>query len=101
MQHGHGGLRHFIVILTNIKLVVLVALIVGFTVFADQVISLFHLGDLGRLYLALIAVMLVLGAFYDICTQILYSFFKQKVTNLLDIVVTVLNPLLTIIFVCG
>jgi O-antigen/teichoic acid export membrane protein len=29
----------------------------------------------------------------------LYSFFKQKVTNLLDIVVTVLNPLLTIFFV--
>lgn len=99
LTQGHNGLRQFIVLLTNIKLAILAALIVAFTVFADQVISLFRLGTLGRLYLALICAMLVLGALYDICTQILYSFFKQKVTNLLDVVVTVLNPLLTILFV--
>jgi hypothetical protein len=50
----------------------------------------------GRLYIGLMFSLLILGALYDVCTQVLYSFFKQKVTNLLDIIVTVLNPLLTL-----
>ncbi len=99
LNGGQRGLRRFIVLLTTVKLGLLTVLIVAFVIFADPLIELFRLGELGRLYLALICIMLVLGAIYDICTQILFSFFKQKVTNLLDVVVTVLNPLLTILFV--
>ena len=99
LTQGQNGLKRFIMRLTLIKLAVLAVLIVFFTIFANSAITLFQLGSLGRLYLALISSLLVLGAIYDVCTAILYSFFKQKVTNLLDVVVTILNPLLTILFV--
>ncbi len=99
---GRGALRRFLFTITLVKLAILTLFIVGVTIFADGFISLFLSrvpASQGRQYLALIAILLVLGAIYDICTQVLYSFFKQKVTNLLDIVVTILNPLLTIFLV--
>jgi O-antigen/teichoic acid export membrane protein len=95
-QLGRGALRRFLITITLVKMAVLALMIVVLATMADSFISWFHLDSQGRLYLALIAMLLVLGALYDICTQVLYSFFKQKVTNLLDIVVTVLNPLLTL-----
>jgi O-antigen/teichoic acid export membrane protein len=95
-QLGRGALRRFLTNITLIKLALLAALIWAMTLLADSFVNWFKLGDQGRLYLALVAILLVLGGLYDICTQVLYSFFKQKVTNLLDIVVTVLNPLLTL-----
>lgn len=101
---GQVGLRRFILLLTNIKLIVLAVLVVGIAIFTDPLLDALKSGDSswetnGRLYLAMVCALLMLGAFYDVCTQILYSFFKQKITNLLDIIVTVINPLLTILFV--
>lgn len=93
---GRGALRRFLINITLIKLALLAALVCGMAALADPLVSWLNLGSLGRLYLGLMAILLVLGGIYDICTQVLYSFFKQKVTNLLDIVVTVLNPLLTL-----
>ncbi|MBN9390714.1 MAG: hypothetical protein J0I20_21975 [Chloroflexi bacterium] len=95
-QLGRGALRRFLVNITIIKLALLAVLICGLTFLADPLVSWFSLGYQGRIYLGLVAVLLVLGGLYDICTQVLYSFFKQKATNLLDIIVTVLNPLLTL-----
>lgn len=95
-QLGRGALRRFLLNITIIKLALLAALICGMAALADPLVGWFNLGHQGRLYLGLVAVLLVLGGLYDICTQILYSFFKQKATNLLDIVVTVLNPVLTL-----
>ncbi len=93
---GRGALRRFLTTITILKLALLAIMIVGMVATADSLIEWFGLGKYGRLYLALICVLLVLGAIYDICTQVLYSFFKQKITNVMDIVVTVLNPLLTL-----
>lgn len=95
-QLGRGALRRFLLNITIIKLALLAVLIWVMTALADPLVSWFSLGHQGRLYLGLVAVLLVLGGLYDICTQVLYSFFKQKATNLLDIIVTVLNPLLTL-----
>lgn len=98
-KQGRAALRLFITRITLIKLGVLTVVVVGLTLAADPIIELLRWGNEGRVYLVLVNLLLVLGAVYDICTQILYSFFKQKVTNLLDIVVTVLNPLLTLLFI--
>ncbi|MEI6046421.1 MAG: oligosaccharide flippase family protein [Chloroflexota bacterium] len=99
-KQGRAALRLFITRITLIKLAVLTVVVLIITVAAEPIISwMGSWGDQGHIYLALISMLLVLGALYDICTQILYSFFKQKVTNLLDIVVTVLNPLLTLLLV--
>jgi len=97
---GRSALRRFVFNVTILKLAILAVVIIFFTSFADMVVNdWFRLGIHGRVYLALICTLLVLGAFYDVATQVLYSFFKQKVTNLLDIVVTVMNPLLTLILI--
>lgn len=98
-QLGRGALKRLLVTITLVKLGLLAALIVVITAFAPAFIDWFNLGEQGRFYLALIAILLVLGALYDVFTQILYSFFKQKVTNLLDIVVNVLYPVLTLFLI--
>jgi O-antigen/teichoic acid export membrane protein len=95
-QLGRGALRRFLLNITIIKLALLAVLVCAMTALAEPLVDWFNLGSQGRLYLGLVAVLLVLGGLYDICTQVLYSFFKQKATNLLDIVVTVLNPVLTL-----
>lgn len=99
--YGRDGLRTFVFNLTAIKLGILAAISVGLWFFADSIIAGQKLGtnDQGHVLLAMIAALLILGAIYDICTQFLYSFFKQKITNLLDITVAVVKPVLTVLFV--
>ena len=96
---GRGALRKLLVTVTLIKLAILAVFIIIVSLFTDSFIAVF-LPEVppsrGRLYIGLMFSLLILGALYDVCTQVLYSFFKQKVTNLLDIIVTVLNPLLTL-----
>ena len=98
-KQGRAALRLFITRITIIKLAVLTAVVLALTLTADLISRWLGWGEEGHIYLALVSLLLVLGAFYDICTQILYSFFKQKVTNLLDVVVTVLNPLMTLLLI--
>lgn len=95
-EYGRGALRRFLVRIILIKLAILSSLSAVLVIFAHFFIEFFGLGERGQIYLAWVVALLILGALYDICTQILYSFFKQKVTNILDIVVNVLNPLLTL-----
>ncbi len=99
IKQGRAALRLFITRITLIKLAVLTLVVLALMTFVEPIISLTNWGEQGHIYLALISMLLVLGAIYDICTQILYSFFKQKITNLLDIVVTVLQPLLTLLLI--
>ncbi len=98
-REGRPALRLFITRITIIKLAVLAAVVVAMTFAAETIAGWMGWGEQGHIYLALISLLLVLGALYDICTQVLYSFFKQKVTNLLDIVVTVVNPLMTLLLI--
>ncbi len=98
-QHGRPALRRFLATLTIIKLGILDLVILAMVLAAQPLSSLFGWKEEGPVYLALVSLLLVLGALYDICTQLLYSLFKQKVTNLLDIVVTILNPTITLILV--
>jgi O-antigen/teichoic acid export membrane protein len=100
VKHGRTALRRFIFALTIVKLAVLAAVAIFFVLGSEFFLSVwFPTNSQGKMYLSLILILLVLGAFYDIATQVLYGFFKQKVTNLLDIVVSVLNPLMTMIFI--
>jgi O-antigen/teichoic acid export membrane protein len=93
---GRGALRRLVFRVTLVKMALLAVLIITMTIFADAFTAWFKLGDDGRIFLALVAVLLVLGALYDVFTQVLYSFFKQKVTNSLDLIVSGLYPLLTL-----
>ncbi|MEI7555906.1 hypothetical protein [Candidatus Chlorohelix sp.] len=99
VKFGRTYLRRFIFNIIIIKLAILAVLSLFFGIFADTVTHWLDLTQYARVYLSLILLLLVLGAFYDIATQILYSFFKQKVTNILDITVTIVNTSLTLIFI--
>lgn len=98
-QEGRKGLRRFIFNIVLIKLVILAVIIFGLVLFAAPIINLMGWGNEGYIYLGFIYALLVFGALYDIAMQVLYSFFKQKATNLLDIIVTILNPVLTLVLI--
>jgi O-antigen/teichoic acid export membrane protein len=55
--------------------------------------------EAGPFLLALIGIMLVLGALSDGSIQVLYAYFRQKITNTLDVINAVLIPALRIAFV--
>ena len=99
--YGRAGLRRFIFGITALKLALLAVIGGGLWLFADALITGQGLGSdaQGRSLLLMIVALLILGAVYDICIQFLYSFFKQKITNLLDIIVAVVKPALTVLFV--
>ncbi len=58
-----------------------------------------RLGEEGRLYLWTISAMLLLGAVFDVGMRLLLSYFRQRVTNTIEVVVSVLQPLLIIVLV--
>jgi O-antigen/teichoic acid export membrane protein len=98
-REGRKGLYRFILNITLVKLAILAIVILALVLFAPSINNLMQWGEAGYVYLGFIYALLILGALYDIAIQILFSFFKQKATNLLDIIVTILNPVLTLIFV--
>ena len=99
--YGRRGLLIFVFRITALKLTILAGVGAGLWLAADWLIRSQNLGsdEQARTLLAMIVALLILGAVYDICTQFLYSFFKQKITNLLDIIVAVVKPVLTVGFV--
>ena len=57
------------------------------------------LGPNKTLLLVLISVLLILGAASDVSVQLLYTHFRQKVTNGLDILAAIVYPSLAAVFV--
>lgn len=99
VSQGHHAVRQLILVVVGIKTGVYVILIAVINIWSDYFISLFGLGDQGRLLLVFISVLMMLGSFSDVTIQLLYTYFKQKITNILDLLNSLINPLLTIAFV--
>jgi O-antigen/teichoic acid export membrane protein len=99
LRYGRRGIYGLLGRVTLVKGTVLLALVLALA-FAPQFwIDLFKLGPQGGWLLLLIALLLVLGAASDISIQLLYTHFKQKSTNLLDIMVAIVRPTLTAVFI--
>ncbi len=58
-----------------------------------------RLGEEGRLYLLAISVLLAGGAAFDVFTRLLISYFRQRASNMIDLVVATLQPLLIVVLV--
>lgn len=99
MRYGRRGILRLLFWVSVVKGAVLLVLILALAVAPDFWITTFHLGDQGGLFLLMIAVLLVLGALSDISIQILYTHFRQKITNSLDIIASVAFPVLSSLFV--
>jgi O-antigen/teichoic acid export membrane protein len=101
MRSGRRGIVRLLFWVSIIKagvLVVLLGLLMGAP---DFVLSLtgYDLGADKQVLLLFISALLVLGAASDVSIQLLYTHFRQKVTNGLDILAAVVNPSLRAIFV--
>ena len=99
MRYGRGGVLFLLSRVSLVKGAVLVLLVVALAVAPGYWISLFNLGPDGGWLLVLIGVLLILGAASDISIQLLYTHFKQRTTNALDVLAAIVRPALTAAFV--
>ncbi len=99
LRFGRQGVARLLFWVTAVKGAVLLALIGAFVVAPGYWIRQFNLGANGGWLLAIIASLLVLGAASDISIQLLYTHFRQKATNVLDVLAAVVRPVLTALFV--
>ncbi len=95
---GRVGLEKFFAALFGIKLVVMLPLLLAFVIAPDFFIRVLALGEDGKWLLAGIGALVLLGVVADVFIQFLYTHFKQIATNLLDIVASLVQPLLVIGF---
>lgn len=95
---GRRGLERFFTVLFAVKLVVILPLLAAFALAPDFFIRVLALGQDGEWLLLGIAALVVLGAVADVFIQFLYTHFKQIATNLLDIVASLVQPLLVLGF---
>jgi O-antigen/teichoic acid export membrane protein len=96
---GRAGLEKFFAVLFAVKLAAIAPVLIAFALAPDFFIHALALGDDGNILLWGIAALVLLGAVSDVFIQFLYTHFKQVATNLLDIVATLLQPLLILALV--
>ncbi len=99
MKHGRKGILQLLLWVTLVKGGVLLAIIAALAIAPQFWIGVFQMGAYGGVLLVFVGVLLVLGAASDVSIQLLYTHFRQKVTNTLDIVAAVGYPVLTAGFI--
>ncbi len=99
LKYGRQGITRLMSGVTGIKGVVILLVVLSLALAPSYWITQFHLGANGGLILVLISFLLVLGALSDISIQFLYTHFRQRATNSLDVMVAVVRPSLTAAFV--
>lgn len=96
MRAGRRGLEKFFASLFGMKLAVMLPVLFAFAFAPQFFIRALALGDDGGILLTGIAALVLLGAVSDVFIQFLYTHFKQIATNLLDIVASLVQPLLVL-----
>lgn len=99
LTYGRRGVKRFVLGVAGLKLGLLVLLVAALNLFEGYFSDLFRFGEEGWLLIPIISALLILGCISDITIQVLFSYFKQKITNLLDILAAVVNPFFTVLFV--
>jgi O-antigen/teichoic acid export membrane protein len=101
MSMGRRGVVRLLMWVSLIKAAVLLVLVGALLVAPDFVLSITgsDLGPSQTWLLLIISALLVLGAASDVSIQLLYTHFRQKVTNSLDILAAVVYPSLAALFV--
>lgn len=99
LRRGRPGVIQMLGNISLAKGVVLLLIVVALAVAPGYWIELFKLGENGGWILVIIGALLVLGALSDVTIQVLYTHFRQRATNALDILVAIVRPALTAGFV--
>lgn len=96
LSAGRQGLEKFFAQLFALKMLFILPVVLAFALFPEFFIRVLALGDEGEILLWGIALLVILGAVSDVFIQFLYTHFKQIATNLLDIVASIVQPLLVV-----
>lgn len=96
LSAGRQGLEKFFAQLFGLKMLFILPVVLAFALFPEFFIRVLALGDEGEILLWGIALLVILGAVSDVFIQFLYTHFKQIATNLLDIVASIVQPLLVV-----
>jgi O-antigen/teichoic acid export membrane protein len=99
LRHGRRGILRLLSTVAGIKGVVLLLVVAALAISPEAWIERFKLGEDGGYILLIIGCLLVLGALSDVSIQLLYTHFRQKATNSLDLLVAVVRPSLTAGFI--
>ncbi len=99
LRYGRRGIVRLLSAVVGIKGVVLLGVLAALFFGSGFWIDQFKLGDDGGWILLIIGPLLVLGALSDISIQLLYTHFRQRATNSLDVLVAIVRPSLTAGFV--
>lgn len=99
MRFGRRGVRLFLQWVLGFKLITYVLVLTALRIWTPFFVDYFDLPEGGSLLIAILGALVVLGSLSNIMVQILITFFKQKVTNLLDILTALLQPVLTAVLV--
>ena len=99
LRRGRPGVKQMLGNLSLAKGGVLLIIVIALAIAPDFWIDQFKLGENGGWILAIIGTLLVLGAISDVTIQVLYTHFRQRATNTLDILVAIVRPSLTAGFV--
>lgn len=96
LHAGRQGLEKFFARLFGIKMLIILPVVLAFAIAPEFFIRVLALGEDGEVLLLGIALLVILGAVSDVFIQFLYTHFKQVATNLLDIVASLVQPLLVV-----
>lgn len=96
LHAGRKGLVDFFARLFGIKMLIILPVVLAFATAPEFFIRVLALGEDGEVLLLGIALLVILGAVSDVFIQFLYTHFKQIATNLLDIVASLVQPLLVV-----
>jgi O-antigen/teichoic acid export membrane protein len=99
VRFGRSGVRLFMIWFLGLKLFVLLLVVSALQIWTPWVVSFFNLPESSSWLVAVLGVLVLLGSFSNIMIQILFTFFKQRAYNLLDILTAVVQPLLTALLV--
>jgi O-antigen/teichoic acid export membrane protein len=99
LRRGRPGVARMLGGIALAKGGVLLVIVLALAVAPQYWIDQFKLGENGGLILVIIGALLVLGALSDVTIQVLYTHFRQRATNTLDILVAIVRPSLTAGFV--
>ncbi len=99
LRFGRQGIRLFLQWFLGFKLFLLTLVIAAIQTWKSSVALFFGLGESGPLLIGILCALIVLGSLSNIMIQILFTFFKQKAYNLLDILTNLMQPLLTALLV--
>jgi O-antigen/teichoic acid export membrane protein len=99
VRFGRSGVRLFMTWFLGLKIFLLLLVVSALQIWAPFFASYFSLpADISWLIIVL-GTLILLGSLSNIMIQVLFTFFKQKAYNLLDILSVVVQPLLTALLV--